>query len=116
MLFKIAVLQKCSVVQAYDENMKTIISSMTEAKKNNGDILLLPECFITGYDLTITNDQALTDNDMKPLCDAAKELKIGLAATALTKVRNRPQNSASVLSVLWIIKTALPEKEYRRFS
>ena len=70
---------------------------MSEAKKNNADILLLPECFITGYDLTITNDFALAEKDLEPLCAAAKELKIGLVAAALTKGRNAPQNSALII-------------------
>ena len=97
MIFKVAVLQMRSVDRAYDNNIKTIIKSMTEAKNNSADILLLPECFITGDDLTIKNDSALTDNDMKPLCDAAKELEIGLVATALTKGKSCPQNSAFVI-------------------
>lgn len=98
MMFKVAVLQKRSENRAYGENIKTIIQYMTEAKKNNADILLLPECFITGYDLTIGNDSALSDKDLKPLCDKAKELNIGLVATALTKGKNSPQNTAFVIS------------------
>ena len=39
---------------------------MSQAKENNADILLLPECFITGYDLTITNDFAFAENDLEP--------------------------------------------------
>ena len=50
MIFKVAVLQVRSINRAYEENIKTIINYMTKAKKNNADILLLPECFITGYD------------------------------------------------------------------
>ena len=98
MIFKVAVLQKRSENRAYGENIKTIIKYMTEAKKNNADILLLPECFITGYDLTIDNDLALTEEDLKPLCEAAKTIGIGLVATALTKSKNSPQNSAFVIS------------------
>ena len=98
MIFKVAVLQKRSENRAYGENIKTIIKYMTEVKKNNADILLLPECFITGYDLTIDNDLALTEEDLKPLCEAAKTIGIGLVATALTKSKNSPQNSAFVIS------------------
>lgn len=97
MIFKVAVLQKRSENRAYEENTKTIIRYMTEAKKNDADILLLPECFITGYDLTIDNDSALSEEDLKLLCDKAKELSIGLVATALTKGKNSPQNSAFVI-------------------
>ncbi len=98
MMFKVAVLQMRSVNRAYEENIKTIIEYMTEAKKNNADILLLPECFITGYDLTIDNDSALTKEDLAPLCDTAKEMGIGLVATTLTKGKNSPQNSAFVIN------------------
>ena len=59
MVLKVAVLQMRSVNRAYDENIKTIMDKMTEAKRNNADILLLPECFITGYDLTIDNNSAI---------------------------------------------------------
>lgn len=98
MIFKVAILQMRSVNRAYEENTKIVIDKMIEAKNNNADILLLPECFITGYDLTIDNLQALTDRDIQPLCDKAKELGIGLVATALTKGNNNPQNSAFVIS------------------
>lgn len=97
MIFKIAILQMRSVNRAYENNIKTIIKYMIEAKKNNADFLLLPECFITGYDLTIDNVSAITENELYPLCKAAQELGIGIAATALTKGKNRPQNSAFVI-------------------
>ena len=87
-----------SVNRAYKENIKTIINHMTEAKESNADILLLPECFITGYDLTINNDSAITESDLALLCEKSKELGIGLIATALTKGNNSPQNSAFVIS------------------
>ena len=90
MIFKVAVLQMRSENRAYEENIKTIIKYMTEAKKNNADILLLPECFITAYDLTIGNDSAISESDLTALCDKAKELGIGL-------VEKSPQNSAFVI-------------------
>ena len=85
MIFKVAVLQMRSENRAVEENRNTIIKYMTKAKINNADILLLPECFITGYDLTIDNDAAISEGDLAALCDKAKELGIGLVATALTK-------------------------------
>ena len=97
MVFKVAVLQKRSANRAYEENIHTIIRYMTEAKENNADILLLPECFITGYDLTINNEAAISESELKLLCGKAKELGIGLIATALTKGKKRPQNSAFVI-------------------
>ena len=97
MIFKVAILQMRSVNRAYEDNIKTITKYMSEAKDNNADILLLPECFITGYDLTINNDLAITENDLIPLCEKAKGLNIGLVATALAKGNNNPQNSAFVI-------------------
>ena len=52
MTFRVAVLQMRSVNREYERNIKTIIKYMSDAKQNGADILLLPECFITGYDLT----------------------------------------------------------------
>ncbi len=98
MTFKVAVLQMRSVNREYERNIKTIIKYMSDAKQNGADILLLPECFITGYDLTIDNASAITENDLAPLCENAKELNIGLVATALTQGKSNPHNSAFVIS------------------
>ena len=98
MTFRVAVLQMRSVNREYERNIKTIIKYMSDAKQNGADILLLPECFITGYDLTIDNASAITENDLAPLCENAKELNIGLVAAALTKGKSNPQNSAFVIS------------------
>lgn len=96
--FRVAVLQMRSVNREYERNIKTIIKYMSDAKQNGADILLLPECFITGYDLTIDNASAITENDLAPLCENAKELNIGLVAAALTQGKSNPQNSAFVIS------------------
>ena len=98
MTFRVAVLQMRSVNREYERNIKTIIKYMSDAKQNGADILLLPECFITGYDLTIDHASAITENDLAPLCEKAKELSIGLVATALTQGKSNPQNSAFVIS------------------
>lgn len=97
MTFRVAVLQMRSVNLEYERNIKTIIKYMSDAKQNGADILLLPECFITGYDLTIDNASAITENDLAPLCENAKELNIGLVATSLTQGKSNPQNSAFVI-------------------
>ena len=98
MTFRVAVLQMRSVNREYERNIKTIIKYMSDAKQNGADILLLPECFITGYDLTIDHASAITENDLAPLCENAKELNIGLVAAALTQGKSNPQNSAFVIS------------------
>ena len=50
-MFKVAILQKRAINAQIDKNIESIIAAMKEASENNADILLLPECFITGYDL-----------------------------------------------------------------
>ena len=52
---------------------------------------------MTGYDLTINNDAAISESDLASLCDKAKELGVGLVATALTKGNAKPQNAAFVI-------------------
>ena len=54
----IAILQMRSRNRELQNNISVAIDKMEEAKRNNADILLLPECFITGYDLSIGNDEA----------------------------------------------------------
>ena len=97
MIFKTAILQMRSRNRDLQNNISTVIYKMEEAKSNHADILLLPECFLTGYDLTIGNDTALTEDELKPLCEKAKELKIGAVATAITKGAGKPQNAAFVI-------------------
>ena len=50
-MFKIAILQKRPFNAQIDKNIDSIIIAMKEASENHADILLLPECFITCYDL-----------------------------------------------------------------
>lgn len=99
MIFKVAILQMRSENRAYRKNTEIIIDKMKEATENGADILLLPECFITGYDLTIGNNEAFANNDncITKLCETSKALNIGVTATALTKGNNAPQNSAFII-------------------
>lgn len=50
---------KRSINEQIDKNIETIIMAMEEASENHADILLLPECFITGYDLPMSYEKAL---------------------------------------------------------
>lgn len=99
MLFNVAVLQKRSLARKVSENINVVISNMERAAKNNADILLLPECFITGYELPIEDKDALANDSefIFALCLAAQKMHIGVVATALTKGRTKPQNSAFVI-------------------
>ena len=99
MNFRVAVLQTPSPDRNPSENTKTIISRLEEAARLEADILLIPECFITGYALPIEYDKALSDNDVciTDLCYAARKLKVGVVATTFTKGKKKPQNSAYVI-------------------
>ena len=56
---KIAVVQKSSYNLDYNKNIEIGINSVKEAKTLGADIVLFPECFITGYTLPITKEQAI---------------------------------------------------------
>lgn len=60
-MFKVAILQKRPINEQIDKNIETIIMAMEEASENHADILLLPECFITGYDLPMSYEKSVAD-------------------------------------------------------
>ena len=95
---KIAVLQK-RAGQNCEQNTKDGLAYLKQAKQMGADLLLFPECFITGYALPITNDEALGGDSpyIKQFCQACSELSIGAVVTAFTKGNARPQNSAFVI-------------------
>ena len=99
MKFRIAVLQMKSLNRQYQKNTDIVVEKMAEASQNGADILLLPEGFLTGYELPMRNDEAIADDSiyLKQICDAAKEMNIGVVATAITKGDIKPQNSAFVI-------------------
>lgn len=99
MNFRIAVLQMRSEARNIERNTETIIEKMKEASGNGADILLLPECFITGYELPATFHQAIDDNAfcLQEICRAAKETGTGIVATAFTRGKEKPQNTAFVI-------------------
>ena len=98
-IFRAAVLQKRSFHRELSKNTEIIIANMVRAAENNADILLLPECFMTGYALPITNEEALAPDSewIGKLCSAAQKLKTGVVATALTQGRTKPRNSAFLI-------------------
>lgn len=99
-MFKVAILQKRAINAQIDINIETIIETMKEATENNADILLLPECFITGYDLPMTYEKSISDDDVRivQICEKAKEYNIGVVLTSFTKGKTQPQNSAFVIN------------------
>lgn len=99
MNFKVAILQMRSLNGELEKNTDTVLANMELAAKNNADILLLPECFITGYEFPAENQKAITEESgpISKICLAAKEFQIGVVATAFTKGCTKPQNSAFVI-------------------
>lgn len=100
MTFKVAVLQMASAGRDIEQNTATIVAKMQEASEQKADILLVPECFLNGYILPITNEEASADNDvaLERIKVAAKKLEIGVVVTAFTKGNEKPQNSAFVIN------------------
>ncbi|MDY3731014.1 MAG: carbon-nitrogen hydrolase family protein, partial [Candidatus Choladocola sp.] len=100
MKLKSAVLQKRSLDRQYEKSAGIIIEKMEEAAENKADILLLPEVFLTGYELPMTNEEAVSEDCpyIRQVCDAAKRLHLGVVLTAMTKGIEKPQNSAFVIS------------------
>ena len=100
MNFKVAILQKRAENAKQNENVDVILKSMQEAAVNKADILLLPECFITGYDLPMSYEKSISDDDenIKRICNSAKENNIGVVLTSFTKGSKQPQNTAFVIS------------------
>lgn len=99
MNLKVAILQMHSETNNKEKNIEIIIDNMKEAAKNNADILLLPECFITGYNFPIALKDALDDDSIyiKKICSAAKAYNVGVVATAFSKGELKPQNTAFVI-------------------
>lgn len=100
MNFKVAILQKRAENAKQNENVDVILKSMQEAAENKADILLLPECFITGYDLPMNYEKSISDDDenIKRICNSAKDNNIGVVLTSFTKGSKQPQNTAFVIS------------------
>ena len=99
MKFKVAVLQMKSLNRKYQENTDSVIHMMEEASENGADILLLPEAFLSGYELPMSNEKAFADSNpyLEQIRIAAAELHIGVVATAFTKGKKKPQNSAYII-------------------
>ena len=99
MKFKIAILQMKSLNRQQNESTDIVLQKMREAAENKADILLLPEAFLTGYELPRSNEEALADSNpyLRQICDAAKQLNIGVTVTAITKGKKKTQNSAFVV-------------------
>lgn len=99
MKFKVALLQMNSLNRRYQESTEIVLAKMREAAAEGADLLLLPEVFLTGYVLPFHNQEALGEDNpyLQQICAAAGEIGIGVVATAVTRGREKPQNSAYVI-------------------
>lgn len=99
MKLKVAILQMKSPNRQYQKSTELVLARMKEATENKADLLLLPEAFLTGYELPMSNQEALADSSpyLQQICSAARELHIGVVVTAITKGIKKPQNSAYVI-------------------
>lgn len=112
-----------AIVQAkrdpYDSSTNTEkgLDFVRKAKKLGADMVLFPECWITGYEFPDIDNGlpmddvvqlpsykewstlALEDNStyIKAFCKIAEELHIGVVITGFTKGNTRPRNSAFVI-------------------
>ncbi len=98
-IFRIAVLQERALKREYERNTQKVLCEMAHAKENRADILLLPEAFLTGYDLPISKEEAIDENDqyIKRICEKAKELQIGVVATTFSKGVQKARNTAYLI-------------------
>lgn len=62
MNFRVAVLQMRSVSGEVSKNLETIVAQMAAAAKEGADIVLLPECFVTGYTLPVDDHKVLEED------------------------------------------------------
>ena len=99
MTLKVAILQKKSLDRQYQKSTDIIVEKMREAAENGADLLLLPEVFITGYELPMSNEEALPEDSpyLRQICAAARRLHLGVVATAITKGSKKPRNTAYVV-------------------
>lgn len=99
MNFKVAIVQKRSIHNHISENVSDVIRMMEEASVNAADILLLPECYVTGFGFPVVYENSIAEDDLaiENVCDAAKKYNIGVVLTSFTKGKSRPQNTAFVI-------------------
>ena len=98
-VFRIALLQQEAVPFSPAANLKTLLRAMEQAKTEHADLLLLPECFLTGYRFPVSNRDIpnLEEEYLPQLRQAAARWNIGVVATGFSKGAAKPRNSAWVI-------------------
>ena len=100
MKLKTAILQKRSLDRQYEKSTGIILEKMAEAAENNADILLLPEVFLTGYELPMTNEEAVSEGSpyIRQVCDTAKRLHLGVVQWQMQMAKTQATPTPSVQS------------------
>lgn len=98
--FRIALLQKTAFPGHFHWNLNALLTAMKVAKKNGADLLLPPECFLTGYHFSVTNQDGISPNSplLQTLSQAAGQLQIGVVATGFSQGNAKPRNTAWVFN------------------
>ena len=97
--FRIALLQT-ALPGHFHWNLNALLTAMKVAKKNGADLLLPPECFLTGYHFPVTNQDGISPNSplLQTLSQAAGQLQIGVVATGFSQGNAKPRNTAWVFN------------------
>lgn len=116
-VFRVAIVQETRDPYDCNYNTEKGLNIVKKAKELGADIVLFPECWITGYEFPRVDEKlsleermelpqfkewnrlAIDENSeyIKEFCKIAKKLNIGIVITGYTKGKNRPQNSAFVI-------------------
>lgn len=117
-MYKIAIVQHRSTLNKVEENTDCAVQLIHQAAENNADLILFPECFLTGYGCpdicyapnpeAVEKDAAFAawysgaleenDNALKAVCRAAAETHTAVCITAFTKGKTHPKNTAFLLN------------------
>ena len=118
-MYKIAMVQHRSLPQRTIENAASAVRFIRLAAENGADLVLFPECYLTGYafpeichsrqeDARIRQDPAFSawcgaalcadDPALQAVRAAAKETRTNVCITAFTKGKSLPQNTAFLIS------------------
>lgn len=97
--FKIGVAQLLSDNGNLEENTNKALFYMKQASKEKVDLLLFPECFLTGYHFPISTREILDENSyyIQRIRTKAKELSISVVITTFTKGVKKPRNTAFII-------------------
>ena len=117
-MYKIAIVQHRSLPGQVQKNTDFAVQLIRRSAENGADLVLFPECFLTGYafpdvcrsrqddthilqdpDFAAWRDAALTDDCkwLEAVRNAAAETQTNVCITAFTKGEKLPQNTAFLL-------------------